>query len=144
MIDKNLKIEITEVFSSPVSKIWSALTDKEKVKQYFYGTEVTSTWKPGSDIVFRGEWDGKAYEDKGKIIEVENEKLIKYSYISSFSGLPDLPENYAIITYRLKPIDDGTELTIIQEGFKDEKSWDDSKNGWKFVLDNLKKLLNSE
>ena len=144
MIDKNLKIEITEVFSSPVSKVWSALTDKEKVKQYFYGTEVTSTWKPGSDIVFSGEWDGKAYEDKGKIIEIMNEKLIKYSYFSSFSGLPDLPENYGIITYQLKSLDSGTELKVTQEGFKDEKAWSNSKNGWKFVIENLKKLLNSE
>ncbi len=144
MIDKNLKIEIAEVFEVPVSNVWNALTDKEKVKQYFFGTEVTSDWKPGNDIVFRGEWDGKAYEDKGKILEAQKEKLIKYSYISSFSGLPDLPENYAIITYLLKPVNSGTELKIIQEGFKDEKSWNDSKQGWKFVLKNLKKLLNSE
>jgi uncharacterized protein YndB with AHSA1/START domain len=122
MIDKNLKIEITEVFSSPVSKVWSALTDKEKVKQYFFGTEVITDWEPESEIIFKGEWDGNAYVDKGKILEAQKEKLIKYSYISSFSGLPDLTENYAIITYKLKPVNSGTELKVIQEGFKDEKS----------------------
>ena len=34
-------------------EVWHALTD----------------WEEGSSLVFRGEWEGKAYEDKGTILE---------------------------------------------------------------------------
>ena len=141
MIDMSLEVNISKKFDQPVLKVWNALTDKEKVKQYFFGTEVITDWQPGSDIVFKGDWEGNKYEDKGKILEVEEGKKIKYSHLSSFSGLPDEPDNYSIVTYELKSENDSTILTVTQQGFKDETSRDDSVNGWNYVLDNMKKLL---
>ncbi len=141
MLDKNLIITVTKKFEQPASVVWDAVTDKEKVKQYFFGTEVITDWQPGSNIVFKGEWEGNKYEDKGKILECEEGKKIKYSHLSSFSGLPDEPENYSIVTYELESENDSTILKVTQEGFKDEKSRDDSVKGWNFVLDNMKHLL---
>lgn len=141
MFDKNLKITVTEEINAPLNEVWNALTDKEKVKQYFFGTELDTTWVPGSPIIFKGDWNGKGYEDKGKILEVEERKLIKYSHLSTFSGLPDEPENYSIITYELDENNGKTLLEITQEGYRDKQSCDDSVKGWKFVLDNLKKLI---
>lgn len=144
MINSNLKLEISEKFDSVISEVWDALTDKESVKKYFFGTELNTDWKVGSPIIFKGNWEGQSYEDKGKILEAEKEKLIKYTYLSSFSGLPDLPENYSTITYQLQAEGQGTMLTVIQQGFKDEKAYNDSKEGWKIVLENLKKLLSEK
>lgn len=144
MINSNLKLEISEKFDSVISEVWDALTDKESVKKYFFGTELNTDWKVGSPIIFKGNWEGQSYEDKGKILEAEKEKLIKYTYLSSFSGLADLPENYSTITYQLQAEGQGTMLTVIQQGFKDEKAYNDSKEGWKIVLENLKKLLSEK
>lgn len=144
MIKKDLSIKITEHFNVPVNELWNALTNKELVKQYFFGTEVNTDWMKGSPIVFKGSWEGKDYEDKGEILESEKERIVKYSYLSSFSGLPDVPENYSVVTYHLKPVDDGTELIVTQEGFKDEKSQKDSEEGWKMVLKGLRSLLNEK
>lgn len=144
MINHDLKLEITEKFDAGVSEVWNVLTDKESVKKYFFGTELNTDWKAGSPIVFKGNWEGQTYEDKGKILEVEKEKIIKYTYLSSFSGLPDLPENFSEIIYQLQAGDEGTVLIVIQQGFKDEKAFNDSKEGWKIVLDNLKKLLSEK
>lgn len=144
MIHRDLKVEITEKFNAPVAELWDALTDKESVKKYFFGTEVNTDWKAGSPITFTGNWEGKTYVDRGKVLEVDKGKLIKYTHLSSFSGLPDLPENYSTVTYLLKADNGGTVLTVIQEGFKDEKAHNDSKEGWKIVLDNLKKLLSGK
>jgi uncharacterized protein YndB with AHSA1/START domain len=144
MINHDLKLEISEKFDANVSEVWNALTEKESVKQYFYGTELNTDWKVGSPIIFKGNWEGQSYEDKGKILEIEKEELVKYTYLSSFSGLPDLPENYSTITYQLHAEGQGTVLTMTQQGFKDGKSFNDSKEGWKIVLDNLKKLLSEK
>jgi uncharacterized protein YndB with AHSA1/START domain len=78
---------------APIKKVWDALTKPELVKQYFFGTDIDTDWKRGSPIFFRGSWDGKAYEDKGRILEVTPERHVAYSYWSSFSGTPDAPEN---------------------------------------------------
>jgi uncharacterized protein YndB with AHSA1/START domain len=53
--------------NATASKVWEALTKPELVKQYLFGTEVTSDWRVGSPITYTGIWEGKKYQDKGKI-----------------------------------------------------------------------------
>ena len=36
-----------------------------------FGTEVHTDWSIGGPIRWRGEWEGKAYEDKGQVLEFE-------------------------------------------------------------------------
>ena len=85
----------------PVSKVWDALTNPEVIKQYMFGTNVISDWKEGSPIVWKGEWQGKKYEDKGMILKLEPERLIQYSHFSPLSGKQELAENYHTVTIEL-------------------------------------------
>lgn len=52
-------------------KVWQAITDPATVKEWSFGTTVESDWKAGSPIIFRGEWNGQSYEDKGIIQKIE-------------------------------------------------------------------------
>jgi len=139
MENQTLKTEI--IFDSPASKVWLGLTDPIIVKQYFFGTDLKSDWKEGSTITFSGQWDGKTYEDKGIIIEIEHAKLLKYSYWSSMSGLKDTPANYANITYELIEINGKTTLIITQEGINSADSVEKHEQNWQSVFEGLKKLL---
>ncbi|MDB5221470.1 MAG: hypothetical protein JWN83_137 [Chitinophagaceae bacterium] len=123
------------------SKVWEALTTPAIIKQYFFGTDAISDWKVGSPLIFKGEWQGKTYEDKGTILEVIPQKLFKYSYWSSMSGIEDKPENYVNVTYELSGNNDATTLTITQENIPDEKTREHSEQNWRKVLEDLKKLL---
>jgi uncharacterized protein YndB with AHSA1/START domain len=125
----------------PVSQVWDALTKPELVKQYFFGTEVSSDWKKGSPIFYRGVWEGKPYEDKGNILDIEKGKFIRYNYWSSFSGTDDIPANYANIGYELSQENECTLLIITQDGFKDKEALDHSEKNWVLVVDGLKKLV---
>jgi uncharacterized protein YndB with AHSA1/START domain len=127
--------------AAPKSKVWEALTKPELVKKYFFGTNVESTWKKGDPIRFTGEWEGKAYEDKGKILEIEKDKLLKYSYWSSFSGKPDVPENYNTVTYRLRDMGGNTEYTVEQDGIETEAAAEHSQKNWAGVMEALRKML---
>ena len=49
----------TTTINAPASKVWDALTKPEQIKQYMFGTEVTTDWKVGSPITYKGEWKGK-------------------------------------------------------------------------------------
>jgi uncharacterized protein YndB with AHSA1/START domain len=129
---------------APASKVWEALTTPAIIKQYFFGTDAISDWKPGSSIIFKGEWEGKYYEDKGTILSVVPNKLFRYDYWSSMSGIEDKPENYVIINYDLSEKNNNTVLTVTQENIPDEKMKEHSEQNWKKVLIELKKLLEGE
>jgi uncharacterized protein YndB with AHSA1/START domain len=122
-------------------QVWEALTDPALIKQYLYGTDAISDWKVGSPIAYRGEWDGRPYEDKGTVLEVIPNKLLQTSYWSAFSGLEDRPENYLIVSYALSESDGGTTLTITTENIPTQDSADHVAENWAQVLQALKELL---
>ncbi|MEP7108016.1 MAG: SRPBCC domain-containing protein [Ferruginibacter sp.] len=123
------------------SAVWDALIRPELIKQYFFGTEAISDWNEGSPIIFKGAWGDKLYEDKGTILIVEPEKLLRFSYWSSLSGIEDKPENYQIITYELFDEGGDSTLSITQENIPDENTKMHSEKIWRKVLNDLKGLL---
>jgi uncharacterized protein YndB with AHSA1/START domain len=114
-MNKNLTAKATATIHAPVSKVWQALVNPEIIKQYLFNTEVISDWKVNSPIIYRGEWEGKPFEDKGKILEIESEKVLRSTHWSPLSGVPDTPENYHTVTYTLSDRGDSTEVTITQD-----------------------------
>ena len=137
----NLIAKSSTTISAPASRVWEALTKPEMIKQYFFGTQAISDWKVGSPLQFRGVWEGKEYTDKGIIVKSEPNKLFQYTYLSSFSGLADLPENYANISYELDEDSGQTTLTVKQENIENEEVREHSEKNWAFVLKNLKEFL---
>lgn len=134
-------LKVTFDIKAPVEEVWRGLTDPDMIRQYFFGTNAISDWKKGSSLKFTGEWEGKSYEDKGFILDIQPPKLLKYSYWSAFSGTADAPENYANITYELKKVGDKTLLVITQDGLANEEAVTHSTANWKSVIEGLKKLL---
>ncbi|SEP44020.1 SRPBCC domain-containing protein [Mucilaginibacter sp. OK283] len=134
-----LKTEIK--FKAPAAKVWRGLTDPAMVKEYFFGTNLESTWKVGEPIKFSGEWEGHKYEDKGTILEIEPGKFVTYSYWSSMAGTEDKPENYANITYSLDEENGETTLTIIQDNIKNQEAKEHSEQNWQGMFEGLKKMI---
>jgi uncharacterized protein YndB with AHSA1/START domain len=137
----DITAEVKININAPVSKVWEALTNPEIIKKYLFGTETITDWKPGSPIIFKGQWEGKQYKDKGTILEIEKNKLIKYSYWSSMSGTEDEPDNYVDITYEISGEENDVTLSIMQENIATEKSKEHSEENWKRVLNDLKDVV---
>ncbi len=133
--------KVSTVIKAPASKVWEALTKPELVKKYFFGTDVITDWKVGSPIIYRGVWEGKPYEEKGNVLKNEPEKLLLTNYWSPSRGVTDSPENYQNVEYKLEPAEEGTKVTITQDGNKDEESKNHSETNWGMILDGMKKLL---
>ena len=87
---------------APPEKVWQALTDPELIKKYMFGSEVTTDWKPGSPITWKGEFEGRAYEDKGEVIAVEPGRRLEVTHFSPLTGQEDRPENYHRVSYELQ------------------------------------------
>ena len=128
------------VNASPES-LWEALIDLEKIKVYLFGTETITDWNVGSSISIQGNYEGQIYKDKRNVLEVEKNKTLKYNYWSSFSGLKDQLENYAVVMYTLEQKNKGqTVITWQQEGFANEAGKCHSENGLKVMIDQIKKI----
>src|SRR5919199_1123323 len=93
-MNRNLVARASITIDAPRAQVWSALVNPEAIKQYMFGTNVVSDWREGSPIVWKGEWQGKSYEDKGVILELKPGRTLQYSHFSPLSGAPDRPENY--------------------------------------------------
>jgi len=129
------------IINVTTDKVWDALINPEMIKKYMFGTTAISDWKEGSKIIWKGEWDGKSYEDKGKILQLESQRRLQYSHYSPLSGLNDNPENYHIVTIDLAKKDNETMVILTQDNNPDEKTKDHSEKNWKMMLTSLKKLL---
>lgn len=133
--------KIQRTIHAPISKVWDGLTLPALVKQYFFGTELVTSWEPGTPIYFRGAWEGKSYEDKGTVLKFEPGKMLQYDYFSSWSDQEDRPENYQSITYRVKAKGNSTILTITQRNIETLDKKVHSVQNWSGLMLALKKLM---
>jgi len=127
---------------APKAEVWDALTRPEKVKQYMHGTEMSTDWKEGSPISWKGEWKGKPYEDKGQVLEVQPQKRLSYTHWSPMGGSEDKPENYHTVTYELTGEDGKTTLTLRQDNNPTQEEANTmAENNWGPVLEGLKETV---
>jgi uncharacterized protein YndB with AHSA1/START domain len=140
-MDKKFVARRTLAINAPIAKVWDALVNPRMIKQYMFGTNAVSEWKEGSPIVFRGEWEGKRYEDKGVILRLEPERLLQYTHFSPLSGLPDTPENYHTVTVELTSQGTRTLLSLSQDNDASEQAREHSEKSWGIMLASLRDLL---
>ncbi len=140
-MNKNLIARTSITIDASSAKIWNALINPEAIKQYMFGTNVVSDWHEGSPIVWKGEWRGKPYEDKGQILQFKPEQTIQYSHFSPLSGLPDEPENYHTVTIKLTTAGNQTNVSLAQDNNANEEEQVHSENNWKMMLTSLKQFV---
>ena len=125
-------------------EVWDALTNPDKVKQYMHGTEMSTDWKVGSPIYWRGEWKGQSYEDKGTVLAFKPKEMLRYTHWSPMGGSEDRPENYHTVTYKLTGTDGKNNLTLTQDNNPSQEEADKmAANNWAPVLQGLKKTVES-
>jgi uncharacterized protein YndB with AHSA1/START domain len=134
-------ITTSVTIAAPAAKVWEAITDNAKRKQWFFGVDTKTDWKEGSQLVHTGEYQGKPYKDKGEILEIEPGRLLVHTHWSDTSGVPDKPENYQTVTFMLSETDGKTNVTVAESNFPNAKARETSEQAWQQVLDALKQLV---
>jgi uncharacterized protein YndB with AHSA1/START domain len=129
---------------APITKVWAALIDPAMIKHYMFGTTVVSDWHEGAPIVWKGEWEGKPYQDKGTILQLKPDHVLQYSHFSPLSGQEDLPENYHVVTIELSPAPSGTIVRLSQDNNATKEEREHSEQNWGTMLESLKRFLEQE
>jgi uncharacterized protein YndB with AHSA1/START domain len=128
--------------AAPAADVWEALVKPAAIKMYMFGATVTSDWVMGSPIVWLGEWQGRAYEDKGIILQIVRARVLEFSYFSPLAGMADLPENYHIVTVHLSS--DGAQQTRVllhQDKNRSDEARARAERNWSLMLAGLKHFV---
>ena len=140
--DLTAKANVT--IHAPIAKVWDALVNPQVIKRYMFGATAVSDWKEGSPIAWKGEWKGKPFEDKGRILELRPQERLRYSHFSPLSGAPDKPENYHQVTIELSKQEDQEDqvrLDLFQDNNKTKEARDESERNWAMMLEGIKKAV---
>jgi uncharacterized protein YndB with AHSA1/START domain len=131
-------VYVTYIRTTP-EKLWSALTDAEFMKQYWFGAHGESQWTAGSSwqLVFP---DGRT-ADSGEIVEAEPPRRLVIRWRNEWN--PELKqEGESRCTMELEPTGTAVKLSITHSIEREpSKLIDAVSGGWPKVISNLKSLL---
>ncbi|MEP6677368.1 MAG: SRPBCC family protein [Ferruginibacter sp.] len=142
-MEKNLIAKASTTIDASIEKVSDALVNPKMIKKYMFGSTVSSDWKKG-EIKWKGVHEEKKYEDKGKILEIKLESVLKYTHYSPLSGKEDIPKNYNTVTIKLSDKKDGISVVLTQDNNTNEKALKQSEKNWNAMLDGLKELLEKQ
>ncbi len=143
-MERGLVAKAAVTIDAPRDQVWAALVDPAAIKEYMFGTTVVSEWRLGSPIVWKGEWQGKPYEDRGVILCLEPGRAIQYSHFSPLSGAPDQPEYYHTVTVDLSAGPHRTHVSLRQDNNATEEDRGHSEANWRLMLEALKQFVESQ
>ena len=122
---------------APPERVWEALTDPGQIAVYMQGSRVTTTWDVGTPITWDGEYDGRAYQDKGEVLTYDEPRVLSVTHYSPMMGQPDEPENYHTLVYSLTDADGGTHVELTQDGCDSEEQAEQFSANWQQMLEGL-------
>lgn len=130
--------------AAPPERVWEALTNPTLIREYMFGSEVETDWQVGSPITWKGEYQGRTYEDKGEVLRVEPSRSLEVTHFSPLTGQEDRPENYHRVRYDLDVVAGGTKVQLSQDNNASAEEAEHSGKNWQMMLDGLKRVAESD
>jgi uncharacterized protein YndB with AHSA1/START domain len=131
-------VYVTFIRTTP-QKLWSALTDANQMREYWFGMRIESEWKKGAEwqMLFP---DGRV-GDTGEILEFDPPKRMRLKWRNEYR--PELKaEGVSLCTMELDPVGATVRLTITHSiECANSKFIQAVSGGWPKILSNLKSFL---
>jgi uncharacterized protein YndB with AHSA1/START domain len=109
---KNEPVIIERIYNSPVKTVWEAITDLNKMKQWYFPTLTEFEPEVGFETKFDVESGGKIYPHIWKVAEVVPGKKISYEW--KFDGYP----GNSLVSFELFDEDGKTRIILTHEGLE--------------------------
>jgi uncharacterized protein YndB with AHSA1/START domain len=120
---------------APIGEVWAALTDTTTLGEIMFGSTVETDWTVGSPIVYRGEWEGKPFEDRGVVIEVTEPTVIRVSHEAPGSDASHE------VKYELRDLGETTHVTLTQDHNESPEAAAHSSQNWQAMLEALQRKV---
>ena len=126
------------IIAAPPERVWEGLTSPEFTELYWHQTRIRSDFEQGSPLEFLQ--DGEVCV-RGEILVADRPHKLAYTW--SFCRNPETREEpFSRVTFLLKALPNGTELTVLHDRFEHgSKTLEMVTEGWPYVIAGLKTLL---
>lgn len=132
---------VRRIKASP-AKVFAAISQPKQMLQW-WGPDAGPTLRVDADVRPGGKFsvvfrlmNGQEHNPTGIYQDVIPEKKLAFTW-----DIAGVDEPKSLVTFLLKPIDGGTELTLTHEHLPDEASCKSHENGWSGLLDKLPGFL---
>jgi len=125
------------VISSDAETVWKSLTTTEFTRQFWFGRSIESDWKVGSPVKVLTP-DGEA-EVLGVIRTADKPNKLSYTWNAPMSKDPDRRET--LVSFEIQEMGPLVKLTVSQDLDPESMSFTMAAQGWTFILNGLKTLL---
>ncbi|WP_353828765.1 SRPBCC domain-containing protein [Agromyces sp. SYSU T0242] len=126
---------------APAERVWAVITDPEAAREYMFGTRLDAEWKVGGALRWRGEWQGRPYEDHGTVLEIEPPRRLVHTHFSPrrTSGLE--PDDHHTLTWAIEETEDGpTVFSLSQDNNATPESAAHAKRVWDSLVAKVKEI----
>ena len=139
------RIEKTTVLRAPQSRVWRALTDASQFGAWF-GIELTEPFVVGRTVIGQLTMRGERFTIEFAIERIDPETHFAYRW-HPYAIDPKVDysaEPMTLVEFRLKPVPEGTELTVIESGFdgipahRRDEAYRMNDGGWKSQVERLR------
>src|ERR1700736_3423615 len=141
---RNLIAKSSIQINNTIDEAWKALVNPEIVEKYMLGSQQLSDWQKGSSIIWKKDFNGRKFEDKGVILEITPQKSLKYTHYSPASGKPDAPENYQTVSVTLQENAKGTTIELRSDNNASEKEKEMNEHIWAYYFQGLKIIMDKK
>ncbi len=111
-MEEDYPINIEKVLNAPVTKVWTAISNKEEMKSWYFDLAEFRVEKAFKFQFTGGTPDGIQYLHLCEIIEVIPERKLTYSW--KYDGY----DGISYVTFSLTPMGDKTKIVLTHEGIE--------------------------
>jgi uncharacterized protein YndB with AHSA1/START domain len=133
--------------AAPPARVWAVLTEPGFTRQYMFGCEAVTDWRPGSPLDWRGTWEGEARTFVvGHVVACEPPRHLAYTTADPAAAEQEPVERRVQVRITLTPLaaPAGTRLEVSQGDFaglpRGEERYQETQQGWSSVLPQVKAL----
>jgi uncharacterized protein YndB with AHSA1/START domain len=125
-----------EIATTP-ERLWTALTDPQETRKYWYGALSISDWQVGSRWTSESE-DGEVFLD-GEILEIDPPRRLVHTLhvVHEAAAAAEAPSR---IEFEITQIGDRCRLTVTHTG-RGPATVEYTTGGWETIFAGLKELL---
>ncbi|MFM0075146.1 SRPBCC domain-containing protein [Paraburkholderia sediminicola] len=138
MTQEKPSLTIVRRIKAPPARVYAAWTSLELMARW-WGPDAGPVLSAEADPRVGGHFrvvfqtlDGETHDCRGEYREVETDRKLVFTW-----EWVTTPERRSLVTIKLHPIEDGTELTLTHAQFFDEAARDAHQTGWSTALDKL-------
>ena len=142
MVSDARPIVVEQTYSASLDVVWSAITDSDHMRQWFFEEMQDLAAEPGFETEFSVECEGRHYVHLWKVTEVVAERRIGYDWC--YGGCP----GSSTVLWELSEQPSGTQLKLTHVGHEsfpqDDPAFsrESCQGGWGYFLhDRLKAFL---